>query len=335
MLNWEFQYPIALWLLGLVPVIILIYLFYQRWRRKAYERIGETRLVKRLSPGFSPRRLHIRFFIFILAFTLGCIAVANPRTRGAASNDMRSGIDVAFAVDISNSMLATDVLPNRLSKAKELIQTLIRQMPDNRIALILFAGTAYVQVPPTFDHGMVEMVVKNAQPAMITSQGTAVNDALKKSQIALEGDEDRYQSIVLISDGEAHDEDALETVKELSQEGVLVNTVGIGSEQGSVIMDTATRQPRKDPATGEVVLSKLNAELLNQIAQAANGKYIHLNDVNTAARIILEQYSSANKKAFINPSLFSYTSHYLWLVVPMLLLLALELFISERKKPAL
>jgi Ca-activated chloride channel family protein len=249
----------------------------------------------------------------------------------AASNDMRSGIDVVFALDISNSMLATDVQPNRLTKAKDLIFKLVRQMPDNRVGLIFFAGNAYVQVPPTFDHGMVEMTVRNASPGTITAQGTAISEALKKSQIALEGSEDRYQSVVLISDGESHDEDAMETVKDLAENGILINTVGIGSEQGSTIMDTATGKQKTDES-GQVVLSKLNSELLSGIAAGTNGKYIHLNDVDVAARMILDQYASANKKAFINPSLFSYTSHYMWLVVPMLILLLLETFLPDRKK---
>jgi Ca-activated chloride channel homolog len=329
--EWQFQYPEALWLLCLVPLIILLYLAYLRWRNRASTRIGEKNLVKRLYPSYSSRRATLKFALIVIAFFLGCIAVANPRTRGAASNDMRSGIDVVFALDVSNSMLATDVSPNRLAKAKDLIRTMIKQMPDNRIGLILFAGSAYVQVPPTFDHNMVEMNVRNSGPGTITAQGTAINDALKKSALALAGSEDRYQSIVLISDGESHDEDALETVKELSDEGILVNTVGIGSVGGSTIIDTATGRPRTDEG-GQVVVSKLNEELLNTIAKSANGKYIHLNDVEQSARIILDQYSSANKKAFFNPSLFSYTSHYMWLVVPMLLLLLIELFLSERKK---
>lgn len=332
MIDWQFQYPLALWLLTLVPVFILLYIGYLRWRRKASLRIGDAGLVKRLYPAYSPRKAHVKFFLVMLAFSLGCIAIANPRTRGAASDDMRSGIDVVFALDISNSMLATDVQPDRLSKAKTLIRTLVKQMPDNRIGLVLFAGSAYVQVPPTFDHSLVEMSVKNATPGTISAQGTAINDALKKSALTLMGTEDRYQSVVLISDGESHDEDALETVKELSDEGILVNTVGIGSVQGSTIRDT-TGKPKTDES-GQVVVSKLNEELLTKIAGGANGKYIHLNDVEQSARIILEQYSSANKKAFLNPSLFSYTSHYMWIVVPMMLLLIAEVFLSERKKVA-
>jgi Ca-activated chloride channel homolog len=331
--DWQFQYPLALWLLTLVPVLILFYLGYLRWRKKAARSIGDASLVKRLYPAYSPRRDHFKFALVVLAFMLGCVAIANPRTRGAASNDMRSGIDVVFALDVSNSMLATDVSPNRLTKAKGLIRTMIKQMPDNRIGLVLFAGSAYVQVPPTFDHTLVDMSVRNATPGTITAQGTAINDALKKSQLTLVGSEDRYQSVVLISDGESHDEDALETVKELSEEGILINTVGIGSAQGATITDTTGKQ--KTDESGQIVISKLNEELLNSIATAANGKYIHLNDVEQSARIILDQYSSANKKAFINPSLFSYTSHYMWLVVPMLILLLAEVFLSEKKKVAL
>jgi Ca-activated chloride channel homolog len=326
----QFQYPEALWLLGCIPLFVLIYFQYQIGRKQAIKKLGDPQLVKRLFPNFSSGKRLFRFLLLLLLFACGCLALANPRKPDTTTAEARKGIDMAIALDVSNSMLATDITPNRLTRAKQVITRLMDQMPDDRIGLILFAGNAYVQVPLTFDHEMVRMYVNNASPAAIAAQGTSIADALKKCDLILGAQQDRFRSIVLITDGETHDENAQEMAGQLAQKGMMINTLGIGSAEGATILDS-TGTPKKDPS-GQVVISKLNEPLLQQIATTTHGRYIHLETADGAVHDLLEQFSQIDKKALGDLSLYNYVTFYQWLAAPMLLFLLIELFLPERKK---
>ncbi|MFN2438340.1 MAG: VWA domain-containing protein [Chitinophagaceae bacterium] len=269
--------------------------------------------------------------MLIIAFAAGCIAIANPRKPSETVNDVRKGIDIVIALDISNSMLATDVMPNRLTKAKQLISHLISKMTDNRIALVLFAGNAYQQLPLTYDHGSANLFLTTADPGLIKVQGTAISEALHISEKTFGASTERYKSVILISDGETHDEGALLKANELATKGIMVNTIGIGSAGGAAIVDPLTKLPKKD-AAGNIIVSKLNEEILHQIADTTKGKYIHLDDPSSATADILTQLSAADKKALLDTSLLSYQSFYTWLAIPMLLFLLIEIFLPDRKK---
>jgi Ca-activated chloride channel family protein len=273
----------------------------------------------------------LRFAFLFLAFALGVIAVANPRVREGGDNEQRKGIDLILALDVSNSMLATDLQPNRLARARLFMNKLIDKLGDDRIGLVVFAGKSYVQMPLTFDQGAARMYISTSGPGTVNVQGTSITEALDKSMNAFGDDNDRFKSIVLITDGETHDEAALEKVQELAQRGIMVNTIGIGSVEGSVIEDTATKSPRRDE-NGQVVVSKLNEQLLQQVAKATNGVYVHLESSDAAVQQVLNQYVNIEKKALGDASLFSYKSYYAWVLVPMLLLLLVEVLMGDRKK---
>lgn len=329
--NIQFQYPEALWLLALVPVFVLLFLAYLQWKKRAAKRIGDARLVQALTKSYSKPKTIIKFTLLATAFALGCVAVANPRQPEGGDPTVRKGIDVVFALDVSNSMLATDVQPNRLEKAKDLVRQVLRQTPDNRVALVLFAGQAYVQAPLTTDYSAAQLLLNTATPSTITAQGTAISDALKKTEIALATSEDRYKALVLITDGETHDEEAVNAAKELATKGVIVNTVGIGSPQGTTITDEMTGELKKD-ASGNPVISKLNEAILREIAAATKGSYVHLQDVTAAAKAITAQFATADKKAVVDTSLLNYNTLYMWVAAPMLLLLLADVFFPDRKK---
>ncbi len=293
--------------------------------------MGDARLVKELYKNHSRFKTIIKFFLLIIAFAAGCIAIANPRKLSETVNDVRKGIDVVIALDVSNSMLATDVVPNRLTKAKQLITQLINKMPDNRIGLVIFAGNAYLQLPLTYDHGSANLFLTTADPGLIKAQGTAISEALQISDRAFATSSERYKSIILISDGETHDEGALLKTQELATKGVMINTVGLGSTGGAAIVDPLTKLSKKD-AAGNTIISKLNQEILQQIADTTKGKYIHLDDAGRAATEIIAQLSTADKKALLDTSLLSYQSFYTSLAIPMLLFLLIEIFFPDRKK---
>lgn len=330
----QFQYPEAFWLLALVPVLALLYFFYQGWRKKTAAKLGDAFLVAELTKNHSPRRVFVKFLLLITAFAIGIIALANPRRPDDASAEIRKGIDVMIALDVSNSMLATDVAPSRLAKAQKLLADLIDKMPNDRIGLVVFAGNAYTQMPLSTDHEAAKLFVTTAGPNMVPEQGTSITDALQQSNAAFEEGNQRFKTIILVTDGETHDEEALSTLEALAKRGVMVNTVGLGSPAGATILDPETGSPKKDE-NGEVVLSKLNEELLQQLAQGTNGAYINLTDNASALATLQEQYKNVEKKALVDTTGLNYESFYVWLLLPMLLLLLVETFLPDRKKMAL
>lgn len=329
-MDYQFQYPEALWLLALIPFFLLLFLFYQLWKRKAGKRIGDPRLVKEVSKNHSPAKTIVKISLLLIAFACGCIALANPRIPDKNSSEVRKGIDVVIALDVSNSMKATDIAPDRLSRAKQFVSKLIDNLQDDRIGLVVFAGYAYAQMPLTFDYSAARLYVSSADPANITAQGTSIADAFDKANILFGEESERFKSVVLITDGETHDENAMEKLKDLSKKGVMVNTVGIGSPQGSTIVDTAGHV--KTDASGQPVVSKLNEAILQDIARATNGVYVHLENTDAAVKQVLLQYSQIQRKAMGDTSLYNYETFYEWLALPMLLLIITEIFLPDRKK---
>lgn len=288
-------------------------------------------MINELTKNHSPRKALLKFSLFTLAFALGCIALANPRVPDDASAEMRRGIDAVIALDVSNSMLATDVPPSRLAQAQKLLSNLIDQMPNDRIGLVVFAGNAYTQMPLSTDHEAAKLFITTAGPNMVPEQGTSVADALLQSNAAFEEGSQRFKTIILVTDGETHDEEALPTVQELAKKGVMVNTVGIGSPAGSTIMDAETGRPKTDDG-GQPVVSRLNEELLQQVAQATNGVYINLTNIPSALTTLQNQYKDVERKALVDTTSLTYESFYIWVLLPVFLILLAELFIPDRKK---
>ena len=330
-MNIQFQYPQLLWALAAIPFFLLLYLINILWRRRAVKRVGDAKLVKELYKNYSPLKSAIKFLLMMLAFACGCIAIANPRKPDPTTAEARKGIDIMIALDVSNSMLAEDVKPTRLSAAKKFISQLMQSLEDDRIGLVLFAGTAYVQMPLTFDHNAANMIVSIAAPSAFRSQGTVIGEALQKSGLAFQEESKRFKTIILITDGETHDQNALQQATELSARGVMINTVGIGSSGGASIVDTISGGIKKD-LSGNVVVSKLNEQLLQQIAAITHGQYVHLENTSEALKTLVQHLGTIQKTALGDISQLNYTSFYLWLAWPMFFLLVVDLFTPDRKK---
>jgi Ca-activated chloride channel homolog len=330
-LNFQFQYTQFLWLSSTIAIFICLFLLLLRWKKNTIGKIGDAKLVKQLIKNFSSRLFATKFVLFSLAFALGVVAVANLRKPGAADNIARKGIDVVIALDVSKSMLATDITPNRLERAKQMVLRLMNQMPNDRIGLVLFAGKAYLQMPLTVDHGAAAIFVSSASPDAIPTQGTVFSEALQMSARAFNTKEGRFKSVVLISDGEDHDEETLQTAADLAQQGVMVCTVGIGSPEGAQIPDSATNDYKRD-AMGNIVVSKLNEAVLQQIAQKTNGIYVHFENGEQTVDALMKQLSQVEKKIFVDVSLLNYKTYYMWFTMAMFLLLILEFIIPERRR---
>lgn len=296
------------------------------------KRIGDKNLVKALIKTYSPGLFGLKFSLLSIAFAAGVVMVMDLRKPGDAEGINRKGIDVVIALDVSKSMLATDLAPNRLERAKQLIGKFMNAMPNDRIGLVLFAGKAYLQMPLTTDHAAAGMFVSSASPDAVPQQGTVVSEAIRRSANAFNAAERRFKAVVLISDGEDHDPEAVNTAKELSAQGMMINTVGIGSPEGSYIPDPVTGQNKVDPATGSAVISKLNEEELKQIAANTNGIYVRLQGSDEAVKQLQEHLSQIESKAYGDVSLMNFKAYYWWFAAAMLFLLLVEYFIPETKK---
>ncbi len=301
------------------------------WKKVVSKRIGEPALVKQLTQDFSPGRFLLKSVLLFIAFSVGVVAIANLRKPVPDTTVMRKGIDVIIALDVSKSMLAADLAPNRLERAKQTIIKLIDRLPEDRIGLIFFAGRAYLQMPLTTDHAAAKLFVNAASPDLIPTQGTVLSQALDMGSRAFNNQEERFNTMVLISDGEDHSPGIEESIEALAEAGVLVNTIGIGSPQGAEIIDPETGEAKKD-TEGNIVISRLNEESLQLIAQKTNGIYTRLESSELAVNSIMEQLSGIEGKAFGDTSLMNYQNYYGWFAGLMLLFMTLEFFIPETKK---
>jgi Ca-activated chloride channel homolog len=331
-LNFQFFNKEFIWLFAAVALFIILFILVCRWKRKVIKRIGDKNLVKTLIKTYSPGLFSLKFSLHSIAFAAGVVTVMDLRKPGDAEGINRKGIDVVIALDVSKSMLATDLAPNRLERAKQLIGKFMNAMPNDRIGLVLFAGKAYLQMPLTTDHRAAGMFVSSASPDAVPQQGTVVSEAIRRSANAFNAAERRFKAVVLISDGEDHDPEAVNTAKELTEQGMMINTVGIGSPEGSYIPDPVTGQNKVDPSTGAAVISKLNEDGLKQIAANTNGIYIRLGESDEAVKQLQEHLSQIESKAYGDVSLMNFKAYYWWFAAAMLLLLLVEYFIPETKK---
>ncbi len=293
--------------------------------------MGDEKLINDLTSNFSTRLSRLKYLLLFFAFSIGIIAAINPRRAGAAESHTKKGIDIAIALDVSNSMLAADLPPNRLERAKQFISKLIQDRPNDRFALILFAGKAYLQMPLSADQGSALLFVSAASPQSVPQQGTVISDALKMSERAFVNDYQNYKSVILITDGEDHDEDAVQTAGELAEQGAMINTVGMGSATGTTIIDAATGTSKTDEA-GNTIVSKLNEAILKDIAHKTHGIYIHFQDTNEAVQLLNNQLAQIDKKAFSDIASMSFINYFLVLAAISLLLMIVEIFIPEKKR---
>ena len=325
----QYQHPQLFLGLMALPFVALLFWYLLAWKKTMLIKIGDERLVKELIKDHSPARFIIKFGIATFALAIIIIAMVNPMKPGAMDKVERKGVDVMIALDVSNSMLAEDIKPNRLEKAKQLVNRLIDDLSDNRVGLVLFAGRAYMQMPLTTDHAAAAMYVQNAGPGVVPSQGTMISDALKLGTSAFNTKERKYKTIILITDGEDHDPQSVEIARQLSSNGVIVNTVGIGSSLGTPIPDPSTGQFRKD-AEGNTVLSKLNEAQLRQLATVTNGVYVSPEQLNDASGILLNKLSTIQETGVDDAAFKDFIHYFQWFIGAALLLVLTEFFIPER-----
>ena len=327
---YRFQHIEYLAGLVLIPVLLILFLFLINWKKSRVKKIGDPALVKDLVKGYSPAKFALKFSLALLALTAIITGIANLQKPGKMENVQRKGVDVMIALDVSKSMLAEDVKPNRLEKAKQLVTKLLEKLENDRVGLILFAGRAYVQMPLTTDHAAARMYIQSASPAAVPSQGTVIGQALKIANSSFNSKERKFKSVVLISDGEDHDPEALQMTEALAKNGIMLNTVGIGSPEGSPLIDHERNEIKKDQ-NGNAVITKLNEPELQQLATGTKGIYVRLEDTDEAVAKIKAQLDTIEQQSLGDEAFINYLSYFQWFLAAGFILLLLENFIPERK----
>lgn len=326
----QFQYIYLLWLLLLLPLVAAIYFYAKHKKQQTFKKLGDAALVNELTAHYNTTSFFKKFLLVWLALALLIVSIANLRSPSGAQQVNRNGIDVMIALDVSKSMLAQDVKPNRLDRAKQLLSKLIDQLSNDRIGIVVFAGKAYLQMPLTADHAATKMYLSAATPETIPTQGTVIGDALKMCYASFNSKEKKYKAVILITDGEDHDENAVSIAEQMSNEGVVINTVGIGSPDGAPIFDPTTNDNKKDNE-GNIVITKLNEVALADIAKKGNGNYTFFTNTDAAVSSIYNQLATLDTKAVKDESLINYKSWFQYLLGIALVLLIIEMMVSELK----
>lgn len=330
----RFAHIELLWLLVTIPVFIVAYVLYTRHKRRQLEAFGDAELMEALMPNASRVRPNIKFAIVMVALALLIIASARPQFGQSETTQKREGIEAIVALDISNSMLAEDVAPNRLDRAKQMLSKLMDNMVDDKVGLVVFAGDAFVQLPITCDYVSAKMFLNSIKPELIKTQGTAIGQALSTSIRCFGEQSDASRAIILITDGENHEDDAVAVAQRAKEAGIQVLVVGIGKPEGSPIPMPGTNNFRKD-REGNVVVSKLNEEMCREIAKAGGGIYVHCDNTNTATKAIQKELDKLATQEIETQVYTDYNEQFQSFALIALLLLVIDYFIFNRKNKAL
>ena len=324
-----------LWLLLLIPAMTVAHILVSRKKRRAAREFGEKALVDSLMPNAATSRVHIKFSILMLALACLIIAAARPQYGQSERVEKRQGIEVMIALDISNSMLAEDVAPSRLDRAKQMLSKLIDNMSDDKVGLVVFAGEAYTQLPITADYVSAKMFLQHITPSLIQTQGTAIGAAINTSIRGFGGEEGKAsRAIILITDGENHEKGATEAAQKAAELGIHVHVIGIGKPEGSPIPIAGTGEFRKD-RQGNVVITHLNEDMCREIAQAGKGFYVRCDNTNTAYRALEQELDKLAKQEIETTTFTDYNEQYQSFAILALLLLVVEFFIFPRKNKVL
>ena len=325
----RFLYPELLFLL-LLPVLLIVPVLYRTHvQRKKLKEFGQTDLVRELMPDLSLRRKLGKDLILLFAFAFMILALARPQMGAKTEKVKLEGIEMMVALDISNSMRATDASPSRLALARNIVSRVIDKMSNNKIGLIFFAGDAFVQMPITSDFISAKMFLDNASPDLIEAQGTEIGKAVRMARYSFSKDNKAKKAIVLITDGENHDGDATREVEAAKKEGILVSVIGVGTEEGGPIkMDDGNYLTDEN---GQMVVTKLNTQMAKEIASAAGGVFIHAEDVSGSVRALEKSLEKLEKTELESTIYSAYNEVYQYFLFPAILLLVLEFVILGRK----
>ena len=329
---YELDDPKYFYLLGIIPVLVLLFLLNLWWQRKKQREFGNTALVKRLAAERSVSKPAIKLVIACLAIAGIVLGLVNPKVGTKMETVKREGIDIVFAIDVSKSMLAEDIAPSRLEKAKQIVSQIINQLGTDRIGIIGYAGSAYPVLPITTDYSVAKMFLQNMNTDMVSSQGTALSDAIVLAENFYD-DPQTSKLLIMVTDGEDHGEGSQEAAREAKEKGIKIITIGVGTEKGGPIplKRNGVVQGYKKDQNGETVITKMYPAELKTIAQATKGGYVYGGSTREVSDYIKNALENIEKTEFESKQVATYESQFQWFLGAALLLLLLDIFVLERR----
>ena len=330
---YQLEEKIWFWVLAVIPVIVLFFLVLQFWKYRTQRKFADKELLKRLSPNTSFFKSVLKIIVLCLAFASLAIALVNPKVGTKLETVKREGVDIVFAVDVSKSMLAEDIAPNRLEKAKQLVTQIINNLASDRVGIIAYAGKAFPQLPITTDYASAKMFLQNMNTDMLSSQGTAINEAIRLATTYFDDEQQTNRVLIIISDGEDHSEEAASVAEEANEEGIRIFTIGVGDVNGGPIPErrNGVIANYKKDSQGETVITRLDEETLNNIASLANGVYINGKNTNEVVETISEILNAMDKKEFETKQFSDFKDQFQWFLGFAVFFLLLDIFLLERK----
>jgi Ca-activated chloride channel family protein len=330
---YQLEEKIWFWVLGAIPAIWFIYTILQIWKKSVQKKFADKPLLKRLSPNQSGFKTILKLGVVSLAIAAMAIAMVNPKIGTKLETVKREGVDIVFAVDVSKSMLAEDIAPNRIEKAKQLVTQIINNLASDRVGIIAYAGKAFPQLPITTDYASAKMFLQSMNTDMLSSQGTAINEAIELAKTYYDDQDQTNRVLIIISDGEDHSDVSASIAEEASEEGIRIFTIGVGDEKGGPIpikRNGVVLNYKKDNS-GETVITKLNEKTLMDIAEEANGVYINGTNTNEVVESIRDILNNMDKKEFEAKQFADFKDQFQWFLALAIVLLFLDIFLLERK----
>lgn len=318
-------------MLLIIPILVLVRFIVWQKRKRNLRKFGDPSLLKEMMPDVSKYRPTIKFSLLLSAITILIFMIARPQVGSKISHEKREGIEVLIALDISNSMLAQDVIPSRLEKSKLLIEDLVDHFTNDKVGLVVFAGDAFVQLPITNDYVSAKMFLQNINPSLITTQGTDLARAISLSQSCFTQREHIGRAIIVITDGEDHEGGALEAAREAYKKGISVFILGVGTSKGAPIPDGNGGYLKDN--SGQIVLSALNEQMCQQVAKAGNGVYIHVDNTSDAQEKLNKELSKLQSGISDTVVYSEYNEQFQIFGIILLLLLIVETILLESRNP--
>ena len=330
---YQLEEKIWFWVLLAVPVIVILFMLLQLWKRKAQNKFADKALLNRLSPNRSLFKSILKVIVLCLAFACLTVALVNPKIGTKLETIKREGVDIVFAVDVSKSMLAEDIAPSRIEKSKQLVAQIINNLASDRVGIIAYAGKAFPQLPITTDYAAAKMFLQSMNTDMLSSQGTAIDQAIQLSRTYYDDDDQTNRVLIIISDGEDHNNLTTDVAQAASEEGIKIFTIGVGTTNGGPIplkRNGIVLNYKKDNK-GETVITKLNEETLIKIAEEANGQYINGRSTDEVVETIRGILNKLDKKEFEAKQFAEYKDQFQWFLALGIFFLFIDVLLLERK----
>jgi len=329
--QFRFEHPIILYLFIIIPILVVLYWISFARKKKALQKFGDLNIINQLMPYASFSRPIYKFGILMLALSFLILGAAGPQFGSKLQKIKRKGVEIIIALDVSNSMMAQDIQPNRLERAKRAISKLVDKLNDDKIGLVVFAGEAYTQLPITTDYASAKLFLSSISTDIVPIQGTAIGAAINLAAKSFSPESEASKAIIVITDGENHEDDAIAAARKANAKGIIVHTIAMGSIEGAPIPTKVGSSNFRRDEKGNIVISKLDQKMIQQIATAGGGKPVIANNTTSGLNILFKEINKMNKTELEARVYSAYDEKFQYFITVVLLLLLLEFLVLERK----